>query len=147
MQVLEDRGVDQGKILFLTLIAAPEGVHHICSRFPRLKVITTEIDERVDPDTFHVLPGEPGAAAVDAAAHEARLHGMCLRQAGGLHCLFELYAADLLLMLICGKGWVLMPELPAGIGEFADRCGGQPVPSCTAYHAGSNGASALHVMT
>ena len=58
VQVLEDRGVDQGRILFLTLIAAPAGIHHICSRFPRLKLITTEIDEGVDPDTFHVLPGQ-----------------------------------------------------------------------------------------
>ena len=57
LQVLEDAGVDQGKILFLTLIAAPEGIHHICSRFPRLKLITTEIDDCVDPETFHVLPG------------------------------------------------------------------------------------------
>ena len=56
-QVLESRGVDQGKILFLTLIAAPEGIHHMCSRFPRLKLITTEIDECVCPDTFHVMPG------------------------------------------------------------------------------------------
>ena len=59
LQVLESRGVDQGKILFLTLIAAPEGIHHMCSRFPRLKLITTEIDECVCPDTFHVMPGEP----------------------------------------------------------------------------------------
>ena len=49
----------QSRILFLTLIAAPEGIHHICSRFPHLKLITTEIDDCVDPDTFHVLPGVP----------------------------------------------------------------------------------------
>ena len=54
--------MDQGKILFLTLIAAPEGIAHICTRFPRLKLITTEIDERVDPGTFHVLPGGGSAA-------------------------------------------------------------------------------------
>ena len=51
--------MDQGKILFLTLIAAPEGIHHMCSRFPRIKLITTEIDECVCPDTFHVMPGVP----------------------------------------------------------------------------------------
>jgi uridine kinase len=56
IQVLLEKGVDEGKILFLTLIAAPEGIHKICAQFPRAKVITSEIDERVD-ETFRVVPG------------------------------------------------------------------------------------------
>ena len=57
MQVLLDKGVEEGKILFLSLIAAPEGVHKICGQYPRVKVVTTEIDEGIAPD-FQVIPGK-----------------------------------------------------------------------------------------
>jgi uridine kinase len=56
VQVLLKRGVDQGKILFLTLIAAPEGVHRLCREFPRMRVLTSEIDERIDGN-WRVVPG------------------------------------------------------------------------------------------
>jgi uridine kinase len=56
VRVLLSKGVDEGKILFLTLIAAPEGISRVCREFPRLKVITSEIDERVDA-SFRVVPG------------------------------------------------------------------------------------------
>jgi len=55
LQVLLDKGVAENKILFLTLIAAPEGIHRVCRAFPRVKVITSEIDERMHG--FHVVPG------------------------------------------------------------------------------------------
>eukprot|EP00884_Botryococcus_braunii_P007943 jgi/Botrbrau1/1714/Bobra.116_2s0056.1 len=57
IQVLLSKGVDEAKILFLTLIAAPEGIHNICGRFPRLKLITSEIDEGVDEHMLQVVPG------------------------------------------------------------------------------------------
>lgn len=56
LQVLLSKGVEEGKILFLSLIAAPEGIHRICSAFPRVKLITSEIDEGIGPD-FQVVPG------------------------------------------------------------------------------------------
>ena len=56
LQVLLDKGVDEGKILFLSLIAAPEGIHKICGIYPRVKVVTSEIDEGIAPD-FQVIPG------------------------------------------------------------------------------------------
>lgn len=56
VQVLLDKGVQEQKILFLTLIAAPEGIHTLCKRYPALKVITSEIDERIDVN-FRVVPG------------------------------------------------------------------------------------------
>ena len=58
MQVVLSKGVDEGKILFLSLIAAPEGIHMVCKKFPRVKVITSEIDEGIDEATFQVIPGE-----------------------------------------------------------------------------------------
>ena len=57
-QVVLSKGVDEGKILFLSLIAAPEGIHMVCKKFPRVKVITSEIDEGIDESTFQVIPGE-----------------------------------------------------------------------------------------
>lgn len=62
VQVLLAKGVEEGKILFLSLIAAPEGVHKICGQYPRLKVVTTEIDEGIAQD-FQVIPGK-GACLV-----------------------------------------------------------------------------------
>lgn len=38
LQVLLEKGVDEGKILFLTVIAAPEGIRRICGTYPRIKV-------------------------------------------------------------------------------------------------------------
>ena len=57
LQVLLSKGVEEGKILFLSLIAAPEGIHKICAAFPRVKVITSEIDEGIGSD-YQVVPGE-----------------------------------------------------------------------------------------
>lgn len=54
--MLLDKGVEEGKILFLSIIAAPEGVHKICGQYPKVKVVTTEIDEGIAPD-FQVIPG------------------------------------------------------------------------------------------
>lgn len=56
VQVLLDKGVDENRILFLNLISAPEGIHRICKQFPRLKLITSEIDEAVN-DEYQVVPG------------------------------------------------------------------------------------------
>lgn len=57
MEVLtKQRCVDEGKVYLLSLIAAPEGIHEVCKRYPRLKVITSEIDERLGPDKL-VRPG------------------------------------------------------------------------------------------
>lgn len=58
VQVVLSKGVDEGKVLFLSLIAAPEGIHMVCKKFPRVKVITSEIDEGIDESTFQVIPGE-----------------------------------------------------------------------------------------
>lgn len=55
-QLIKRRGVDEGKIILLTLIAAPRGIHRVCSRFPRLQVITSEIDSETGDDGS-VRPG------------------------------------------------------------------------------------------
>lgn len=45
VQVLKARGVPEDHILFLNLIASPEGVRKFATKFPRLKVVTAFIDE------------------------------------------------------------------------------------------------------
>jgi len=45
VEVLKARGVPEDRILFLNLIASPEGVGNFATKFPRLKVVTAFIDE------------------------------------------------------------------------------------------------------
>lgn len=56
IQLLKDKGVDLNKVLFLSIIAAPEGIHRVCAAFPQVKVITSEIDDEVNED-FCIVPG------------------------------------------------------------------------------------------
>eukprot|EP00198_Chlamydomonas_reinhardtii_P004167 XP_001693503.1 predicted protein [Chlamydomonas reinhardtii] len=56
IQILKDRGVPEDRILFLTIIAAPEGVHRVCSSFPGVKLLTSEVDEYVDKN-YMLVPG------------------------------------------------------------------------------------------
>jgi uracil phosphoribosyltransferase len=44
-EVLKSRGVPEDRILFLNLIASPEGVANFCKKFPRLRIITAFIDQ------------------------------------------------------------------------------------------------------
>lgn len=45
VQVLIARGVPEDRILFLNIIASPEGVRNFAKKFPRLKVVTAFIDQ------------------------------------------------------------------------------------------------------
>ncbi|CAN0904064.1 Pentatricopeptide repeat-containing protein GUN1, chloroplastic [Linum grandiflorum] len=56
MSVLLSKGVPESNIIFLNLIAAPQGIHVVCKKFPKLKVVTSEIDETLDED-LRVIPG------------------------------------------------------------------------------------------
>ena len=56
IDMLLERGVQEEKILFLTVIASTQGVHHLCTRYPRMKVITSEVDAGLSDDN-KVLPG------------------------------------------------------------------------------------------
>lgn len=45
IQVLLDHGVKEENIVFLNLIATPEGIHALTARFPEVHIVTSEIDE------------------------------------------------------------------------------------------------------
>lgn len=48
VEVLKSRGVPEDHILFLNLIASPEGVEKFAAKFPKLKVVTAFIDQGLD---------------------------------------------------------------------------------------------------
>ncbi|KAG5928680.1 Uracil phosphoribosyltransferase, synthesizes UMP from uracil [Claviceps pazoutovae] len=56
VQVLIARGVPEDRILFLNIIASPEGVRNFAKKFPRLKVVTAFIDQGLD-DKNYIIPG------------------------------------------------------------------------------------------
>jgi len=56
IRVLLDHNVPEENILFLTLMAAPIGVHTIAYAFPHVKIITTSVEDRVN-ELYYILPG------------------------------------------------------------------------------------------
>ncbi|KAK4493155.1 hypothetical protein RD792_017990, partial [Penstemon davidsonii] len=56
ISLLIKKGVPESNIIFLNLISAPQGVHVVCKRFPRLKIVTSEIEIGLNED-YRVIPG------------------------------------------------------------------------------------------
>ncbi|XP_010660839.1 uridine kinase-like protein 5 isoform X2 [Vitis vinifera] len=56
ISLLLSKGVAESNIIFLNLIAAPEGIHAVCKKFPTLKIVTSEIDMSLNKD-LRVIPG------------------------------------------------------------------------------------------
>ncbi|WWC73553.1 uracil phosphoribosyltransferase [Kwoniella pini CBS 10737] len=56
IEVLLEHGVEEEKILFLNLIASPEGIQKVCTRFPKLRIITAWVDEGLDSNSY-IVPG------------------------------------------------------------------------------------------
>ena len=48
VEVLIKEGVPEDKILFLNLIASPQGIENFAKRYPKLRIITAFIDEGLD---------------------------------------------------------------------------------------------------
>lgn len=55
----------EDKIFLLSLLMAEMGVHSVAYAFPRVRIITTAVDKRVN-DLFRIIPGigEAALAAV-----------------------------------------------------------------------------------
>jgi len=56
VDVLKSRGVPEDHILFLNLVASPEGVTSFAKRFPQLRVVTAFIDRGLDERNY-IVPG------------------------------------------------------------------------------------------
>lgn len=48
VEVLISRGVPEERILFLNLIASPQGIQGFAERFPKLRIITAFVDQGLD---------------------------------------------------------------------------------------------------
>lgn len=48
VDVLKSKGVPEDRILFLNLIASPEGITGFAQRFPKLRVVTAFVDQGLD---------------------------------------------------------------------------------------------------
>ncbi|MGW4213083.1 uracil phosphoribosyltransferase [Lentzea sp. NPDC004789] len=56
IQVLLDRGVAEENIVLITLITVAEGITAVCERYPRVRIVTSSIEERLN-DNAYMLPG------------------------------------------------------------------------------------------
>ena len=56
VRVLLDHGVQEDRILLVSLLMAEMGVHSVAYAFPQVKIITTAVDKKVN-DLFHIIPG------------------------------------------------------------------------------------------
>ncbi|KAI1129462.1 uracil phosphoribosyltransferase-domain-containing protein [Nemania abortiva] len=56
VEVLKSRGVPEERILFLNLIASPEGISNFATRFPKLRVVTAFVDQGLDSKNY-IVPG------------------------------------------------------------------------------------------
>ncbi|KAK3413117.1 hypothetical protein EUGRSUZ_I01725 [Eucalyptus grandis] len=54
--LLLSKGVSESNIIFLNLITAPQGIHVVCKRFPKMKIVTSAIDASLD-ENARVIPG------------------------------------------------------------------------------------------
>ncbi|KZT53377.1 PRTase-like protein [Calocera cornea HHB12733] len=56
VEVLQQAGVPEERIIFINLVAAPEGIHAFCSKHPTTRVITGWIDRGLN-DKAYIIPG------------------------------------------------------------------------------------------
>ncbi|PPR02999.1 hypothetical protein CVT24_012328 [Panaeolus cyanescens] len=56
VEVLMEQGVPEERIIFINLIASPEGLSTFCSKYPSLKVITGWIDQGLNEKAY-IIPG------------------------------------------------------------------------------------------
>ncbi|KAG6530138.1 hypothetical protein ZIOFF_012360 [Zingiber officinale] len=56
ISLLLQKGVQESNIIFLNLISAPQGLHAVCKRFPRVKIVTSEIELGLNSNS-QVVPG------------------------------------------------------------------------------------------
>ncbi|GBO39287.1 Uridine-cytidine kinase-like 1 [Araneus ventricosus] len=56
IRVLLDHDVPEENIMLCSLLMAESGVHTIAYAFPKVKIVTSEVDPEVN-DRFYIMPG------------------------------------------------------------------------------------------
>eukprot|EP01132_Coremiostelium_polycephalum_P000985 gene985-1251_t len=54
--VLLERGVKEENIVFINLVASPEGIQYFTSKYPKVKIVTAEIDSGLNEKKY-IIPG------------------------------------------------------------------------------------------
>ena len=54
--MLIENGVKEDRIIFINLVAAPEGIEKVVKRFPKIIIIAGEVDDGLNEHKF-ILPG------------------------------------------------------------------------------------------
>lgn len=52
VEVLKSRGVPEERIIFLNILASPEGITSFASKFPKLRTVTAFIDQGLDDKKY-----------------------------------------------------------------------------------------------
>ncbi|CAF1901037.1 unnamed protein product [Brassica oleracea var. botrytis] len=56
VSVIRSKGVPESHIIFLNVIAAPQGIQGLCKKHPMVKIMTSEINASLTEDS-RVIPG------------------------------------------------------------------------------------------
>ncbi|MCC3768668.1 uracil phosphoribosyltransferase [Streptomyces sp. UNOC14_S4] len=56
IQLLLDHGVQEENIVFVNFITVPEGITAVCARYPKVRIVTSSIEERLNENAY-MLPG------------------------------------------------------------------------------------------
>lgn len=56
IDVLLSKGVPEEHILFINLIASPEGAQNFAQKFPKIRIITAFVDEGLNEKNY-IVPG------------------------------------------------------------------------------------------
>ncbi|KAI0706898.1 PRTase-like protein [Cerioporus squamosus] len=56
VEVLKEHGVPEDRIIFINLIASPEGLKNFCAKYPQTRVITGWIDQGLNEKAY-IIPG------------------------------------------------------------------------------------------
>ncbi|KAG0258018.1 hypothetical protein BG011_003597, partial [Mortierella polycephala] len=57
IRVLLDHEVPEDRIIFLSFLAGPQGLHTISNAFPKVKIVTSYVDTILSADTLYLEPG------------------------------------------------------------------------------------------
>lgn len=55
VDVLKSRGVPENRILFLNLLASPQGIENFAKKFPKLRIVTAFVDQVCTSSRIYIL--------------------------------------------------------------------------------------------
>lgn len=56
IEVLEQAGVSAANIIFVNILASPEGVQRLATRYPQLRIVSSSLEQALNPDAY-MIPG------------------------------------------------------------------------------------------